>query len=100
MLAKAALVGPGMTKQQVLDAMGPPGDRSFRGTAEAWQYCSNDDVATAKYTTVWLDGGQVSGLTTQSKMLMVSFSCADEYPSIDWGQRPADIKTEQTVHVD
>src|SRR5436305_13870081 len=61
-----AKLEPGMTKQQVLAALGPPADRSFRGTDEAWQYQEIAGFAQCKYTTVWISKEKLVGVSSSS----------------------------------
>ena len=53
-----AKLEPGMTKQQILDVLGFPADRSFRGSDEAWQYQEIAGFGQCKYTTVWISDGK------------------------------------------
>ena len=36
---RSLLISSGMSKQEVIDIMGNPGNRQFSGNDEAWQYC-------------------------------------------------------------
>ena len=56
---------PGMSKQQVLEALGTPADRSFHGSDEAWQYQEIAGVGQCKYTTVWISNGKLIGVSTR-----------------------------------
>lgn len=38
--AKALMINPGMTKAEVVDILGTPGNRQFQEKNEAWQYKS------------------------------------------------------------
>ena len=85
----------GDPKSKVLDVLGAPGDRSFRGTDEAWQYCSTG-WAKDTYLTVWLSDGSVIGVTSNDASLVAGL-CDLEYQSVDWGQRPADRKIDVNI---
>lgn len=82
-------INPGMSAAQVRTALGEPGNRSFRGSAEAWQYC-RDAFYRDEYQTVWLVEGAVVSLTTYT--LSPEGSCAAYYRAIDWGQAPPDVR--------
>ena len=83
-------IAPGMTREQVISALGAPGSRSFRDNAEALQYCSTG-YSSDEYTTVWLLDGKVTSLT-QSLGRVAFGPCGGTYLPIDWGQAPPDIR--------
>ena len=89
------LINYGDPKERVLDILGTAGDRSFRGEGEAWQYCSTG-FSSDTYTTVWFDGGKVTGVTTQNAAIADGF-CNLAFPRVDWGQVPADQKIDIDV---
>src|SRR6478609_11868071 len=60
-----AKLEPGMPKEKILAALGPPDDRSFRGKDEAWQYQEIAGFGQCKYTTVWIRDAKVIGLSTR-----------------------------------
>jgi hypothetical protein len=84
-LRKQALqINNGMTKSQVIDILGTPGNRQFRDNYEAWQYKSygmfEDDLHI-----IWFKDGLVTGYTTESrKDLPFGF----DYKRIDWEKAP------------
>lgn len=45
-MERTALVNPGMEKEKVLEILGPPGNRQFKGKGEAWQYCQTSVLGT------------------------------------------------------
>ena len=95
---KTILISFGDTKEKVLEILGTPGDRSFRGKAEAWQYCSTgffNDV----YSTVWFNDGLVTGVTSKEAMISMA-NCNLNFLQIDWGQRPADQKIDINIKSD
>lgn len=91
--SKAGLmsISPGMTRDQVVGLVGPPGNRTFRDRNEALQYCRTG-MNSDEYTTVWLTDGKVTGLTTGNHALIPMGSCAGRFPPVDWGQIPADVR--------
>jgi len=78
---------PGMPKQQVLDILGPPADRSFRGTDEAWQYQEVAGFGQCKYTTVWIADGKLVGVSTRRGSSVAGCGLGSE--EVDWSQMPA-----------
>jgi hypothetical protein len=78
---------PGMTKQQVLDALGSPADRSFRGTDEAWQYQEIAGFGQCKYTTVWISEGRLIGVSTRRGSSVAG--CGLGSQEVDWSQMPS-----------
>jgi len=88
---KILLISFGDTKEKVLEVLGTPGDRSFRGNSEAWQYCSTGFTIDT-YSTIWFDDGLVTGVTTKYARLAVDDYCSQQFLEVDWGQRPYDQK--------
>lgn len=82
----AAQLEPGMTKQQVVAIMGPPSDRSFRGTDEALQYQEIAGFGQCKYTTVWISGGKLIGISTRRGTSVAG--CGLGSQELDWSQMP------------
>jgi len=74
----------GMSRAEVIELLGQPGKRSFMGTREVLQYCQTGYGADS-YTAIWLTDGVVTGLGQDDLRLGVDFSCAEQYPRIDWG---------------
>lgn len=93
---KTLLIGFGDTKEKVLEVLGTPGDRSFRGSGEAWQYCSTG-FATDTYSTIWFDDGLVTGVTSKNASLATGF-CSQNFLEVDWGQRPSDQKIDININ--
>ena len=64
-------VTAGMTAAQVQQLMGPPKNRQFSGTDEAWQYCETDYTGFAgdQYVLLWLSNGRVTGLERYTNTL-------------------------------
>ena len=87
----------GDSKSKVLDVLGTPGDRSFKGADEAWQYCSMKWSSEETYLTVWFTNERVIGITSKD-IDLVAGSCDLAYESVDWGQRPADQKIDININ--
>ena len=81
-----AQLEPGMTKEQVLGILGPPDDRSFRGTDEALQYQELAGFGQCKYTTVWLREGKLVGSTARRGSSVAGCGLGSE--PVDWSQMP------------
>jgi SmpA/OmlA family protein len=82
-----AKLEPGMTKQQVLAALGEPADRSFRGKDEAWQYQEIAGFGQCKYTTVWITEGKLIGVSTRRGKSVAG--CGLGSSEVDWQQMPS-----------
>ncbi len=95
---KSMEIRPGVTKDEVVEILGMPGDRSFRGAAEAWQYCSTG-FSQDKYITVWFLEDVVEGLTTYTRTDAFG-TCAQTFTSVDWGQAPDNLKMKLTIEDD
>ena len=81
-----AKLEPGMTKQQVLDTLGSPADRSFRGSDEAWQYQEIAGFGQCKYTTVWIANGKLVGISSRRGGSVAG--CGLGSQEVDWSQMP------------
>lgn len=77
---------PGMTKQQIVDMLGTPADRSFRGSDEAWQYQELAGFGQCKYTTVWISEGKLVGISTRRGGSVAGCGLGSE--EVDWSQMP------------
>lgn len=82
-----ATLEPGMTKQQVLDALGAPADRSFRGSDEAWQYQEIAGFGQCKYTTVWISDGKLVGVSSRRGSSVAG--CGLGSQEVNWAEMPA-----------
>jgi hypothetical protein len=78
---------PGMTKDQVLQILGTPADRSFRGSNEAWQYQEIAGFGQCKYTTVWISSNKLLGVSTRRGSSAAG--CGLGSRPVDWGQMPS-----------
>lgn len=81
-----AKLEPGMSKQQVQSLLGEPADRSFQGTAEAWQYQEIAGFGQCKYTTVWLRDGKLVGVSSRRGSSIAGCGLGSE--PVDWSQMP------------
>ena len=84
-------VEPGMQKSDVIDLLGKPRSRSFRGSAEALQYCSTG-AFTNSLATIWLVRGAVVSLTTSKERS--NASCSSQLFEVFFGQIPPDVRIE------
>lgn len=92
---KSMQISPGTTKQEVLALLGTPGDRSFKGKAEAWQYCSTG-FSQDQYMTIWLFEDVVHGMTSYTRGDAFGV-CTQTFTGVDWGQAPDDLKIKISV---
>lgn len=84
---KAAVkLEPGIAKEEVLQLMGPPNDRSFRGADEAWQYQEIAGFGQCKYTTVWISAGKLVGVSTRRGASVAGCGLGSE--EVDWTEMP------------
>ena len=81
---------PGQSREDVIAFLGQPGDRTFRGSAEALTYCRSGLMSTDDYSTIWLVNNRVVSLTTMSRGYG-TLNCT-QFPEIDWGQAPPDVR--------
>ncbi len=85
-------ISPGTTKSEVISIPGVPGDRSFEGKGEAWQYCSTG-FSYDKYMIVWFHEGIVHGLTSSYRSDSAMGICMERFSGVDWWfQAPEDLK--------
>ena len=90
--AKSMQVDPGMTKKQVIEIMGPPGQRSFKGNGEALTFFGVDQFqARSLFYVVWFNDGAVTAITNYESDCDYG-DCSRAITPIDWGQAPADVK--------
>ena len=109
------LIGSGSTKSEVLNIMGAPTGRSFRGEAEAWTYCATQPsryhrmggisgangfgVTTNQIAVLWFAGDSLAALTEETQRRdstgdKTPDRGCDALPAIDWGKIPADLSIE------
>jgi len=87
---KTILISPGDTKPVVLDIMGVPDDRQFKGgltySAEAWQYCiSGAGFGYNDHRIIWFENGLVTGITSYKTYRT---DCAGQIQAVNWTRRP------------
>jgi hypothetical protein len=86
---KSDLIGIGDDKEHVLKIMGSPGDRQFKGSNEAWQYCQTSGAGFGyhDYRIIWLYNDKVTGITSYKNSRGGS-SCVTDSRSIRWEEAP------------
>lgn len=79
---------PGMPAAEVRASLGEPRNRQFKGSREAWQYCSTSLLIHSNndYTVVWLMEGKVVG--QQSYTQPAGGLCEAAFRTIDWANAP------------
>lgn len=96
--AKTNQISYGDSKGSVIALLGQPGDRSFRETDEAWQYCEGG-MSTFLYSTVYFKNATVYAVTSSTDMPgAFVYNCIEQFPEIDWGQVPADTTIDLNVN--
>ena len=83
---KSLNLEPDMTKQEVVQILGEPDARTFKGDKEAWQYQEIVGFGQCSYMTVWIDRGKVIGVTSRRGSSIAG--CGLGSRTIDWGQMP------------
>ena len=86
---KSALIGIGDDKEHVLKILGQSGDRQFKGSNEAWQYCQSTGAGVGyhDYRIIWFDNGKVTGISSY-KSNRAGSSCMTEIRSVRWEKAP------------
>jgi hypothetical protein len=89
LLRQSLMVDRGYTKKQVIEVLGPPGDRQFKGDDEAWQYCRTG-ISTDQFVIVWLYRGTVTGVTTYKAGSNAGYvgDCSQGFKTIRWENAP------------
>lgn len=96
--AKSMAIEPGSSKHEVLALLGTPGDRSFNGKAEAWQYCSTG-FARDHYMIVWFYDGVAESLTTYDRSDAIGV-CTQTFSSVDWNTAPKELRVRLMIEGD
>ncbi len=91
-------IGLGDSRERVLEILGSPGNRSFRGNQEALQYCTLGFFTDSFYT-IWLRNSVVESVTNYDRWYGL---CS--FREVDWGQAPRekidiDIDVDQDIRV-
>lgn len=71
-------------------------DRSFRGTAEAWQYEGVVGFGVCEYLTAWFEGDTLQAITTRRGESVAG--CTWNSRPVDWGQYkpyPLEVKIDK-----
>ena len=86
---RSDLIEIGDDKEHVLKILGPPNDRQFKGSNEAWQYCQTTGAGFGyhDYRIIWLYNGKVTGMTSHTSSRGGS-SCVTDIRSIRWEEAP------------
>ncbi|ESQ88830.1 hypothetical protein [Asticcacaulis benevestitus] len=80
---RAGSIVAGQNKTDVNLIMGEPGNREFKGSEEAWQYCGRSGM-TNKYVVIYFLSGKVEKLATYSQPW--AGSCEEHYKPVAWDQ--------------
>ncbi|RMG57685.1 MAG: hypothetical protein D6717_04370 [Gammaproteobacteria bacterium] len=83
---KTILINPGDSRERVLNIMGPPYDRQFKGNKEAWQYCvSGAGFGYNDHKIIWFTNKKVTGITTYRTHRS---GCTGAVKTIRWEEAP------------
>lgn len=83
---KTIQISPGDSKEKVVNILGAPEDRQFRGAQEAWQYSSIVAIGICEYTIVWLDKSIVTGLNSYRNNSVAG--CRVGIQAVKWESAP------------
>lgn len=92
------LIDAGMSKQEVIDIMGVPGDRQLNGELEAWQYCSSS-FTTFEYIVVWFYNRKVGSVITYKDQTCLAIKCEQCFRSVDFQTPPNAIIELRTKNI-
>lgn len=85
-------INSGDSKQSIMEKLGSPDDRQFKGRHEAFQYCTTGtSFGKSTFNVVWLFDGIVTGANTYT--VAHAASCMGHFRQIDWEDAP-DITVE------
>jgi len=79
-------IRPGMTSAELQEAMGPPQNRQFRESQEAWQWCSTGLMESDSYVLAWLTKGVVTGMQTYRNSR--TGPCDSFFRTANWQEAP------------
>ncbi|MEO8203623.1 MAG: hypothetical protein ABI630_07145 [Betaproteobacteria bacterium] len=82
----------GMNKARVQQVMGPPRNRVYEGSQEAWLWCqtSNSPKFADLYLTVYFHNGQVAGIHTYGNR--AEGTCENFFRRVEWLPDPEKAK--------
>jgi hypothetical protein len=79
----------GDSKEKVIEILGDPEDRQFKGKDEALQYCkTGTGFGMCGYRTIWFYDGRVTGITSYSMKCVGPGSCGAHFKTIKWEDAP------------
>ena len=85
-----SLIQPNDSKTKVIELIGQPEDRQFKGKNEAWQFCrTGTSFGVSGYKVIWFYDGKVTGITTYS--LHRAGSCEAHFEPIKWENAPDQV---------
>lgn len=80
-------IQPGDSKASVLEKMGSPDDRQFKGKNEAFQYCTTGtSLGKSTFNVIWFYDGKVTGANTYT--VAHAASCMGHFRQINWEDAP------------
>ena len=79
-------VSAGMNKEELVQLLGQPKNKQFRGSSEAWQYCATG-FSTDLYVLVWVESGSVIGMQTNHNSI-ANGACGAGFSVVNWEDKP------------
>lgn len=78
------------SKQDVLTKLGPPENRQFKRSLEAWQYCSTGiGFGVDSYNVIWFKDDLVIG--SNSYTSFAPGLCSSHFKSVNWEDEPDSV---------
>lgn len=90
-MTDSAKISAGMSKSELEELMGPPQNRQFEGTDEAWQYCATG-FDSDHFVLVWLSADTVTGMQTYRNTDGFG-TCDNFFRTVNWEEAP-DVSVE------
>jgi len=81
-IQQSVYINPGMSKSEVINIMGAPGNKQFNGIDEVLQWCESGHIMNT-YIIVWFNDGIVTQINTYKRG-----GKPNDYKNINWNYRP------------
>lgn len=83
--SKQILISPGQTYKDVINILGTPGNKQFKNSMEAWQYCQTG-LTSDLFIVIWFFEGKVTGLNSYNGNGIGN--CTQFFKTINWDDGP------------
>lgn len=84
---RSTRINPGDSKEQIIEVMGEPENRQFKGNLEAWQYCDTS-FGRYNYSIVWLNSGIATGVNSYTNPGQPFNFCGAGFEPVRWENAP------------